>query len=270
MPEIPDLEAIRGFLQPRLAGQPVEAVETRVPWLVRSDQKLESLVGHALGPIERRGKFLLLEVDDGRVLALNAMLTGRFQWAEAGERRRPHFAIVLSFAGGQQLRYMDARRMGRWYLVPAEELDAVPQLGELGPDALTLEEEEFLQRLQRHRGQIKPLLTNQRFIAGIGNAYSDEILWEAKLHPHRRRATMDEEDQRRLYRAMRDVFAWAIPHIAKEVATELNQRNEEWRGHLRVHRKAGEQCPRCGAELRGQTRGGSETNYCLSCQPLAV
>jgi formamidopyrimidine-DNA glycosylase len=69
---------------------------------------------------------------------------------------------------------------------------------------------------------------------------------------------------------MRDVFAWALPLVAEEVATELNQRNEEWRAHLRVHRKAGEQCPRCGTELRGQTRGGSETNYCLSCQPLAV
>jgi formamidopyrimidine-DNA glycosylase len=270
VPEIPDLEAIRSFLEPRLAGQPVEAVEVRLPWLVRSEQTLESLAGRTLGPIERRGKFLLLTVDDGRVLALNAMLTGRFHWAEAGARRRPNYAIVLAFPGEQQLRYMDARRMGRWYLVPAAELDAVPQLGELGPDALAISEEEFLERLQRHRGQLKPLLTNQRFIAGIGNAYSDEILWEAKLHPHRRRATMDEEDQRRLYRAMRDVFAWAIPIVAEEVAGELNQRNEEWRAHLRVHRKAGEECPRCGAEVRGQTRGGSETNYCLSCQPLAV
>ena len=270
MPEIPDLEAIRSFLEPRLAGQRVEAVEVRLPWLVRSEQKLESLVGRTLGPIERRGKFLLLTVDDGRVLALNAMLTGRFQWAEAGTRRRPSYAIVISFPGEQQLRYMDARRMGRWYLVPAAELDSVPQLGELGPDALAVSEEEFLERLTRHRGQLKPLLTNQRFIAGIGNAYSDEILWEAKLHPHRRRATMDEEEQRRLYRAMRDVFAWAIPIVAEEVARELNQRNEEWRAHLRVHRKAGEPCPRCGADVRGQTRGGSETNYCLSCQPLAV
>ena len=241
-----------------------------MPWLVRSEQKLESLVGHTLGPIERRGKFLLLTVDDGRLLVLNAMLTGRFQWAEAGTRRRPHFAIVLSFPGGQQLRYMDARRMGRWYLVPAEDLDAVPQLGELGPDALAVGEDEFVELMRRHRGQLKPLLTNQRFIAGIGNAYSDEILWEAQLHPHRRRATMDEEEQRRLYRAIRDVFAWAIPIVPEEVVEELNQRNEEWLAHLRVHRKAGEQCPRCGADVRGQKRGGSETNYCLSCQPLAV
>ncbi len=198
------------------------------------------------------------------------MLTGRFQWTEASERRRPNYAVVLSFAGGQELRYMDARRMGRWYLAAAKGLADLPQLGELGPDALAINEEEFVGRLRRHRGQIKPTLVNQRFIAGVGNAYSDEVLWEARLHPHRRRSTMDEEDQRRLYRAMRDVYDWAIPIVARAVADGLNQRNEEWRAHLRVHRRAGEDCPRCGAEVRGQKRGGSETNYCLSCQPLEV
>lgn len=270
MPEIPDLEAIRGFLGTTLAGQTIEAVEVRVPWLVRSEQKLESLTGHLFGPIERRGKFLLLPVDDGRTLVINAMLTGRFQWADSDARRRPHYALVLSFPDGRELRYMDARRMGRWYVAPVGGLEGVPQLGELGPDALAIGENEFLERLRRHRGQIKPTLTNQRFIAGIGNAYSDEILWEAGLHPHRRRATMGTEEQRRLYRAMRDVYDWAIPVVAREVAGGLNQNTQEWRAHLRVHRRAGSPCPRCGTEVRGQVRGSSETNYCLTCQPLAV
>ncbi len=270
MPEIPDLEAIRVFLGPALSGRAVEAVEVRLPWLVRSEQTLESLVGRRLGPIERRGKFLIADIDDGRVLVVNAMLTGRFQWAERGARRRPHAAVILSLAGGHEVRYMDARRMGRWYVVPREALQEVPQLADLGPDALAVGEEEFIERLGRRRGQIKPTLTNQRFIAGIGNAYSDEILWEARLHPHRRRATMDVEDQRRLYRAIGDVYRWAIPIVAQEVAEGLNQRTQEWRAHLRVHRRAGESCPRCGEAIRGQSRGGSETNYCLSCQPLAL
>ncbi len=270
MPEIPDLEAVRGFLGTALAGRPVEAVEVRLPWLIRSEQRLESLVGHVLGPVERRGKFLLITVDDGRTVVMNAMLTGRLQWAEAGTRRRPHYAVILAFAAGRELRYMDARRMGRWYVVPAAQLHSVPQLADLGPDALAVTEDDFIERLRRHRGQIKPTLTNQRFVAGIGNAYSDEILWGARLHPHRRRATMDDEEQRRLYRAMGDVYRWAIPIVAREVAEGLNQSTQEWRAHLRVHRRAGEACPRCGSTVRGQRRGGSETNYCLSCQPLAV
>ena len=155
--------------------------------------------------------------------------------------------------------------MGRWYLVPVEALDTVPQLAELGPDAMAVDEETFVTRLKRHAGQIKSTLTNQRFIAGIGNAYSDEILWAAGLHPHRRRATMTEEDLRRLFHAMRATMEWAIPILQAEVADRLYQSNEEWRDHLRVHRKAEQPCPRCGEPIRSQVRGGSETDYCLRC-----
>ena len=270
MPEIPDLEAIRGFLGPRIQGNTVVALDAPVPWLVRTGRDgLESLVGHEFADVRRYGKFLLFATDDERLLVINPMLTGRFQWMQAEQPRRQGTCVVLAFEDGHELRYTDARRMGRWYLVPVAELSSVPQFGELGPDALEVDEETFLKRLRRHSGQIKSTLTNQKFIAGIGNAYSDEILWEAGLHPHRRRATMDEDDQRRLYQAMRSTLEWARPVLEAQVADGLDQRNEEWRSHLRVHRKAGEPCPRCGEPVKGQTRGGSETDYCLHCQPLA-
>jgi formamidopyrimidine-DNA glycosylase len=197
MPEIPDLEAIRGFLAPRLAGNPVTTVEAEQPWLVRTGAAgLETLAGHAFVDVRRLGKFLLLTTDDGRVLVVNPMLTGRFHWALPQDKRTPAPAIVLAFEDGHELRYADERRMGRFYLVPIDDLDAVPQLGELGPDALAIEEGEFVQRLSRRRGQLKNTLTNQQFIAGIGNAYSDEILWEAGFHPHRRGATLDDDGRR--------------------------------------------------------------------------
>ena len=270
MPEIPDLEAIRGFLASRLRGGRVEATELRYPWLVRSEDGLDSLTGHEFTDVRRHGKFLIFDTDDGRLMVVNSMLTGRFQWAEPNERRRPGTCIMLAFSGGHQLRYSDARRMGRWYVVAADDLDSIPQLGELGPDAMAVDEETFLTRLKRHRGQSKNVLTNQRFIAGIGNAYSDEILWEAGIHPHRRIATMDEEERRGLYRAVRATFEWAMPILEAEVKDGLYQRNEEWRGHLRVHRREGEPCPRCGAEVRAQVSSGRDTNYCLTCQPLAL
>ncbi|MCC6236327.1 MAG: hypothetical protein IT299_01985, partial [Dehalococcoidia bacterium] len=196
MPEIPDLEAIRGFLEPRLAGNPIARTEVRYPWLIRSEDKLDSLVGRVLGPIRRHGKFLLFAVDDGRELVVNPMLTGRFHWAAAGERKRPGTCVLFAFEDGHELRYSDARRMGRWYLLPADQLALIPQWASLGPDALAITEEEFLAGLKRHRGQVKNVLTNQEFMAGIGNAYSDEILWEARVHPHRRVATLDEEQRR--------------------------------------------------------------------------
>ncbi|MFN8640061.1 MAG: DNA-formamidopyrimidine glycosylase family protein [Dehalococcoidia bacterium] len=270
MPEIPDLEAIRGFLEPRLAGHLVTRTEVRYPWLIRSEDKMESLEGHALGPIGRYGKFLLFTVDDGRRLVVNPMLTGRFHWAVAGERKRPGTCVVLGFDDGNELRYSDARRMGRWYLVPADGLDLIPQWASLGPDALAITEDEFLAGLKKHRGQAKNVLTNQEFMAGIGNAYSDEILWEARIHPHRRVATLDEEQRRGLFLAMHAVFDWARPILEAEVRDGLYQRNEEWRDHLRVHRKAEQACPRCGSTIRSQVQSSRETDYCLTCQPLAL
>jgi formamidopyrimidine-DNA glycosylase len=270
VPEIPDLEAIRGFLNRHIPGLLVERVELRYPWLVRSVGGLQPLVGHGFVEVTRRGKFLCFEVDDGRLLVVNSMLTGRFSWAQPPERRRPGTCLTLAFAGGDELRYSDGRRMGRWYLVAPDALAEVPQLAELGPDALGVDEETFLVRLQRHRGQIKNTLTNQKFIAGIGNAYSDEILWQAGLHPHRRAATMDEDERRALYAAMQETFQWAIPLLREQVRERLYQRNEEWRAHLRVHRKGGEPCPRCGEPVKAQVRSGRETDYCLRCQPLAL
>ena len=270
MPEIPDLEALRTFLTERLAGRTVEDVEVRFPWLVRSVDGLERLVGRRFDSVRRRGKFLIFETDDGRLLVVNPMLTGRFTWAEPAERRRPGTCVTLAFSGGNELRYSDARRMGRWYIVAAGDLDSVPQFAELGPDALEIDEETFVARLASRRGQIKNTLTNQKFIAGIGNAYADEILWEAGLHPHRRGSTMDDDDRRRLYRAMRSTFEWAIPLLEEQVRERLYQRNDEWREHLRVHRQEGEPCPRCGDQVKGQTRSGRETNYCLKCQPLQL
>ena len=113
-------------------------------------------------------------------------------------------------------------------------------------------------------------MTNQEVVAGIGNAYSDEILWEAQLHPHRKRSTMDDEDLRRLYRAVRATLEWSIQVVDETVQSEGLGKKEEWRQHLRVHRRAGEPCPRCGEPVKGQERSGSETNYCVRCQPLFV
>ncbi|MSQ31246.1 MAG: Fpg/Nei family DNA glycosylase [Dehalococcoidia bacterium] len=269
MPEIPDLEAVRHYLMPRLAGLKVTHTDAPIPWLVRTGAEgLASLEGHGFGEIHRLGKFLLYFVDDGRLLVINPMLTGRFHWIEATAKKPGRLGVVIGFDDGHELRFSDMRRMGRWYLVPQDGLDAIPQWGKLGPDALAVSEEDFLARLKSRRGQIKATLVNQEFIAGIGNAYSDEILWEARLHPHRRRATMSEEDLRGPYRAMRAVLEESIAIVDATVQEEGLGKKEEWRQHLKVHRRGGDPCPRCGAPIKGQMRGDSETNYCVVCQPL--
>ena len=135
----------------------------------------------------------------------------------------------------------------------------------MGPDAddpeLTLEQ--FRARIRRHPGELKPLLRNSRFVAGIGNAYSDEILWEAQLAPFRRRSTLDDAQVERLYHAMRGVMAVAIEELRELVPPDIEVQHRE---RLRVHLRGGEPCPRCGRELR-QIGGSEATTFCRTCQP---
>jgi formamidopyrimidine-DNA glycosylase len=135
----------------------------------------------------------------------------------------------------------------------------------MGPDAddpgLTLED--FRRRIRKHPGELKPLLRNSRFVAGIGNAYSDEILWEARLAPFRRRSTLSDADIERLYAAMRSVLTDATARIRDSVPPAIETQD---RSFLKVHLRGGEPCPRCGRELR-QIGGREATTFCRGCQP---
>ena len=162
-------------------------------------------------------------------------------------------------------RYVDREMLGKLYLVAPDGLDEIPGWSEMGPDAddpaLTLDL--FRQRIRRHPGELKPLLRNSRFVAGIGNAYSDEILWEARLAPFRRRSTLSDAQVEDLYRAMRGVLSEAIEELRELVPPNIEVQHRE---RLKVHLRGGEPCPRCGRELR-QIGGSEATTFCRTCQP---
>lgn len=267
MPEIPDLEAIRGFFNQRLPGARIERVEFLIPVVFRvpKDEFVRTLEGNTFGETTRRGKFLLFALESGHRLVINAMLAGRFQYLQPDVKRRARTCLVLGLANGWELRYVDERLMGKIYLVLADRLLEVPQFAEMGPDALEVSAEEFAERIRKFRGQIKNILVNHRFIAGIGNAYADEVLFAARIHPYRRRTELRDEDIRRLYEAMRKVFAWATPIVAEQMRDELNY--EERRDFLKVHRRGGEQCPVCGTRISEITAGQRITSFCRNCQP---
>ncbi len=270
MPELPDLTIVAEELRRRVAGREVVAAEAPAPILVRATPAdLEALAGSTVGVARRRGKFLLLPFERGgrdeRVLAANPMLAGRFWITRSGERVRARTGLRLRLSQGEDLRYVDREMLGKLYLVDPAELDAIPGWSETGPDAddpaLTLEA--FRQRIRRHPGELKPLLRNPRFVAGIGNAYSDEILWEARLAPFRRRSTLGDDDVERLYVSMRSVLADAIDRLRDLVPPEIETQHREF---LKVHLRGGQPCPRCGRELR-QIGGREATTFCRTCQP---
>jgi formamidopyrimidine-DNA glycosylase len=267
MPELPDLEVIREFLAPRLAGVQITAAKVHRPLVIRNllgGDASDCLVGRRFTGALRRGKFLLLPLEDGTWLVINPMLAGRIRYGEPLPRDRTRDALVLRLAGGHELRYHDAKDMGKLYLTA--DLVQVPTFGDLGPEAtdpaLTLEV--LAGRLRRHHGEIKGILTNQAFVAGIGNAYADEICWRAGLYPFRRRPTLSDEEIAGLYSAMRDVLNGAIEILRERVGEAIDV---EVRDFLSVHGKAGEPCPNCGGPISQVTRERRTTNFCRACQP---
>jgi formamidopyrimidine-DNA glycosylase len=267
MPELPDLEVIREFLTPHIVGVPIVAAAVRRPIVVRNLLGGDA-VGHLMGRrfvgVARRGKYLVLPLDDGTTLLVNPMLAGRIRYGWPLPRDRVRDALVLRLADGYELRYHDAKDMGKVYLV--RDLDQVPGYSTLGPEAtdplLTLDL--FRQRLRRHPGEIKGVLTNQSFVAGIGNAYGDEICWRAGLFPFRRRSTLSEDEVARLYAAMRAVLAEAIEVLRARVGADIDV---EVRDFLAVHGRAGQPCPRCGSAISEVTRQRQATHFCRTCQP---
>ncbi len=271
MPELPDLTIVAEELAARVTGKVIGEASTPAPILVRATPSdLAGLTGVALGVARRRGKFLLLPLlRDGRdesILAVNPMLAGRFWLLPDGRSRvRARTGLRLRFTDGGELRYVDREMLGKLYLMRPDDLDSIPGWPEMGPDAddreLTLER--FRERIRRHPGELKSLLRNPRFVAGIGNAYSDEILWEARLAPLRRRSSLSAEEVDRLYHAMRTVLTDAIVQLRELVPPQIEVQHREI---LKVHLRGGEPCPRCGKPLR-QIGGNEATTFCRTCQP---
>jgi formamidopyrimidine-DNA glycosylase len=271
VPELPDLTVVAEELRARATGRKVIEATAPTPILVRATPtELAQLVGTAITRVTRRGKFLLLTFADDSgdvvVLAANPMLAGRFWLLDHGrDKVRARTGLRIRFADGGELRYVDREMLGKLYLVPPDGLDAIPGWTEMGPDAddpeLTIER--FRERIRRHPGELKSLLRNSRFVAGIGNAYSDEILWEARLAPLRRRSTVKPEDIDRLYTAMRSVLDDATVRLRTLVPPDIQLQHREF---LKVHLRGGEPCPRCGRILR-QIGGDEATTFCRTCQP---
>jgi formamidopyrimidine-DNA glycosylase len=267
MPELPDIEVIKDYLVAHVAGQRIESVHHVGAIVVRSllvGDAATILAGRTIAGAARRGKFLLLPLDNGVQIAINFMLTGRLLYCPAATRVTTRTYLVLGLSGGLQLRYQDATQMGKIYLT--DDVLKIPTFGEQGPEALDagLTLDVFRDRLRRHPGEIKSILTNQSFVAGIGNAYADEILYRAGIYPFRKRTQLSPAEIECVYDAMRTVLSEAIVTIRERMGDKIH---EEIRDFLLVHGKTNQPCPRCGTPISIVSANQRITNFCRSCQP---
>jgi formamidopyrimidine-DNA glycosylase len=273
MPELPELEALRIRLGPRLQGRLVTAVRVNPKKGFMLRYPVEAFEHEV--PIRRfaatwrRGKHLGFDLElagggDCRSLVINPMLGGRFQ-VESSELQPPAaFVFALRLEGAEELRYLDFRDMGRIYWV--RDRDEVPGWNEMGPEADGLDDlglEDFRRRLRRYRESLKDVLRNQALLAGIGNAYSDEILWEAGILPLRRRSTLKPVEEDKLFNAVPAVLRRATEAI---LANPNYDESKQDRSFMAVHARGGKNCPRCGHRISQLGSNREPVNFCRGCQ----
>ena len=244
-----------------LVGRKIVAVRVGDPVVLRAERPVdELLVGRTLRSVVHHGKFLVFTFD-GVVMTVNPMLAGIFSLQPVGGKVSKDTRMRLEFEGGTELRYRDDVRMGKVYVG----MDA-PGFADVGSDAGTLDwtEAEFAERARAKRSEVRNLLQDQTFVSGIGNAYADEILWDAKLHPKRRIGSLTPAEVHRLYDSLRSVVAKGLAEVEREMPPELGVKP---RDHMRVRGRAGTACPRCGATLMRRRKGLDDVDLCPKCQP---
>jgi formamidopyrimidine-DNA glycosylase len=259
VPELPDVEAYRRFFLYHAAGHVVHGVVVPDPAILRnaSPEALDaSLGGRRFAEPERHGKWLLCWTD-GPGLLLHFGMTGDLVWSGDEPERHRHDRVILELDHGE-LRYRNMRKLGGAWLAH-DRAEALAAMGDLGPDALAVTKEEFLDVLSRRRGGLKALLMNQRLVAGVGNLIADEVLWQARLHPKRRAEDLTDRERSELYRKMHHVLRESVEHF------DYVPRKRGWLNHVRG--LPGAVCPRCKTPLARTAAGGRTTYFCPSCQP---
>jgi formamidopyrimidine-DNA glycosylase len=271
MPELPEVETYARDLSGVLPGRTF--VGSRVDWARQLPRNTPGelharIAGQTVSSVDRRGKYLVIRLTADWLL-VHLKMSGRLRIVPADAPPDPHAHVVLSLDRRDELRFHDPRKFGRIYLLA----DPAVVLGRLGPEPLSdaLTAEAFRARMRGRRGRLKPLLLDQTFLAGLGNIYVDESLWQARLHPLRGVDTLADADVDRLRDAIRVVLARAIAARGTTFSSagyrDLTGNMGEMQGTLAVFRRTGEPCPRCGAAVERVVVAARGTHVCPRCQP---
>ena len=275
MPEAPDLVVIREYLLPRLVGDVISSATELKPLVLRNmvgsgaGTELEfkaDIADRRVVSLERRGKLLIVGLSGDREIVISPMLTGGLIWCDASARIAPSTVLIFEMKSGMHLRYFDQKKMGQVYYLSASQRSEIIRLENQGPDVIDepLSLGDFKLGLKPFRGEVKGVLTRGRLVSGIGNAYADEILHEAKIYPFKKVTRLSADELVSLHRAVYSVPARAVAVLRERVGDKIHMKVRDF---LRVHGKKNEPCPRCGNRITAITANRRETNYCRRCQP---
>lgn len=259
MPELPDVEVQKRYLDSTSLHQKIESVEVNDPIVL--EELTPSALGRALADqsfesTQRHGKHLFAKINDDKWLGLHFGMTGWLKYFKNEEENPKYDQVLFDFKNGYHLAYVVTRKLGRIRVIKS--VDDFIEDRELGPDALGLDFHEFHELLAGHRGMIKSTLMNQSILAGLGNVYTDEILFQAKIHPRKKTNKLEEDELRHIFNAMSDVLETAI-----DCQTDPKQFPDSF---ITPHRSEEDDCPRCGGKIQRTEVSGRGSYFCPRCQ----
>ncbi len=253
MPELPDVEVYRSYLAHTVLHHTIREVKINYPEMIEPDANaLEDLKGESFEDTDRRGKYLFLETGGGPCLALHFGMTGRVEYYREGQEDPGHSLAVFKLGNEHRLSVISVRKLGKIYVRGGKE-DLIGEKG-LGPDALSLDREQFLDVLDGKRGMIKSALMDQSTISGMGNIYSDEILYQAGLRPKRKVGDLEKGETARLHEKMKEVLETAV-----EAKVDPERMPKDY---LIRRRESGAGCGKDGGEIRKIKVNGRSAYYC--------
>lgn len=274
MPELPEVETVRRSLETLVSGKTIRDVTVNLPRMIRTPDDAERfkwmLRGQTIRRIGRRGKFLLFETGPYTMVS-HLRMEGRYGLYRPEDPIEKHTHVVFHFTDGTELRYKDVRQFGTFDLLPQGDLSRIRGLRNIGPEPLEagFTPQILKEKLKTRTGKIKALLLDQNLVAGIGNIYADEALFQAGIHPERSGKSLTKAECERLHRAIVDILSGSVELGGSSVKSYVNGSGQPggFQFQLKVYGKEKMPCPNCGARIEKIRVGGRGTRFCPVCQP---
>ncbi len=276
MPELPEVETVKRVIKPQIMGRRIVSVDVHHPQIIAypdAESFALNLTGRIITDMKRRGKFLALLFENKDRLILHLRMTGQLLVTPAEHDIEKHTHLIVGLSGGNQLRYIDTRRFGRFWYLKKEE-----SLGMTGADKLGIEPTDkkltaayLKERAAGRRIAVKEILLDQSVVAGIGNIYSDEILFAAGINPAAKCCDLTDGNWASLAKMIPETINWAIRKNKITPQQYLEGKGKEYKNtpFLKVYGHAGKPCPRCGSTLERIVIGGRGSTFCFRCQCTA-
>ncbi|MCG8603533.1 DNA-formamidopyrimidine glycosylase [bacterium] len=270
MPELPDLVYIENRLQKSLPGRSIVGLSIKEPIVFRiliSEPLEEALVGQTFTEIFRHGPFLVFKLDHGFEIVIHPMLAGKFRLTTSTQKSGRGLCFAMDFKDDTSLYYLDEKRMGKVYVIRTGDYQQIPRFQQQGVNILSSEFTfaRFQDLIRKRRNQVRVFLMDQTVLSAIGNAYADEILFDAGLHPKTFCHQLSAADIEALYGSVKKVMRWGINEVKKaQKPIEMKVRD-----HVKVRNRKDQPCPKCGTTIRRAGVLGHDTFFCLKCQPAS-